>query len=76
MSQEIKGMENNIPVRMVFIDNKEEIHFKSIAAASRKSKVTAQSIRESLNPIARKKFKVTHLDKERVVAFRIISKNP
>jgi hypothetical protein len=69
-------MENNIPVRMVFIDNKEEIHFKSIAAASRKSKVTAQSIRESLNPIARKKFMIKHLDKERVVAFRIISKNP
>jgi hypothetical protein len=37
--------------------------------------VTAQSIRESLNPIARKKFMVKHLDKERVVAFRIISKN-
>lgn len=73
MSQEIKGMENNIPVRMVFIDNKEEIHFKSIAAASRKSKVTAQSIRESLNPIARKKFLVIHQNKERVVAFRIIS---
>jgi hypothetical protein len=68
-------MENNIPVRMVFIDNKEEIHFKSIAAASRKSKVTAQSIRESLNPIARKKFKVIHLDKERVVAFRILPKS-
>ena len=65
MSQEIKGMENNIPVRMVFIDNKEEIHFKSIALASRKSKVPAQSIRESLNPIARKKFMVKHLDKER-----------
>ena len=75
MSHEIKGMENNIPVRMVFIDNKEEIHFKSIAAASRKSKVTAQSIRESLNPIARKKFKINHLDKERVVAFRIIPKS-
>ena len=75
MSQEIKGMENNIPVRMVFIDNKEEIHFKSIAAASRKSKVTAQSIRESLNPIAKKKFKVVHLDKERVVAFRILPKS-
>lgn len=75
MSQEIKGMENNIPVRMVFIDNKEEIHFKSIAAASRKSKVTAQSIRESLNPLARKKFKINHQDKERIVAFRILSKN-
>ena len=76
MSQEIKGMENNIPVRMVFIDTKEEIHFKSIALASRKARVPAQAIRESLNPIARKKFMIKHLDKERVVAFRIISKNP
>jgi hypothetical protein len=68
-------MENNIPVRMVFIDTKEEIHFKSIASASRKAKVAPQVIRESLNPIARKKFKIQHLEKERVVAFRIISKN-
>jgi len=68
-------MENNIPIRMVFIDTKEEIHFKSIALASRKARVPAQAIRESLNPIARKKFMVKHLDKERVVAFRIISKN-
>ena len=75
MSQEIKGMENNIPVRMVFIDTKEEIHFKSIALASRKARIPAQAIRESLNPIARKKFMIMHLDKERVVAFRIISKN-
>jgi len=75
MSQEIKGMENNIPIRMVFIDTKEEIHFKSIASASRKARVPPQVIRESLNPIARKKFKVTHLDKERIVAFRILSKS-
>ena len=75
MSQEIRGMENNIPIRMVFVDTKEELHFKSIAAASRKAKVPPQVIREALNPIARKKFKVMHLEKERVVAFRVISKN-
>jgi hypothetical protein len=68
-------MENNIPIRMVFVDTKEELHFKSIAAASRKAKVPPQVIREALNPIARKKFKVMHLEKERVVAFRVISKN-
>jgi len=60
---------------MVFIDTKEEIHFKSIASASRKARIPPQVIRESLNPIARKKFKVTHLDKERIVAFRILSKS-
>ena len=75
MSQEIRGMENNIPIRMVFVDTKEEIHFKSIASASRKAKVPPQVIRESLNPIARKKFMVKHLDKERVVAFRILPKS-
>ena len=74
MSQEIRGMENNIPIRMVFVDTKEEIHFKSIASASRKAKVPPQLIRESLNPIARKKFMVKHLDKDRVVAFRILPK--
>jgi hypothetical protein len=73
MSQEIKGLENSIPIRMIFIDTKEEIHFKSIALASRKTKVQAQTIRESLNPIARKKFLVTHQNKERVVAFRILN---
>lgn len=75
MSQEIRGMENNIPIRMVFIDTKEELHFKSIAAASRKAKVPPQVIRESLNPIARRKFKVIHNEKERVVAFRVIHKS-
>lgn len=75
MSQEIKGPGNNIPIRMVFIDNKEEVHFVSIAAASRKTNVPAQTIRESLNPIARKKFLVTHQNKERVVAFRILNQN-
>jgi len=73
MSQEIKGPGNNIPIRMVFIDNKEEVHFVSIAAAARKTNVPAQTIRESLNPLARKKFLVTHQNKERVVAFRILS---
>jgi len=73
MSQEIRGMENNIPIRMVFVDTKEEIHFKSIASASRKAKVPPQVIREALNPLARKKFKVVHLEKERIVAFRVLS---
>jgi len=35
--------------------------------------VAPQVIRESLNPIARKKFKIQHLEKERIVAFRVLS---
>jgi hypothetical protein len=67
MSHEIKGLENSIPIRMVYTDTKEEVLFKSAAAASRKTKVSAQVIRESLNPMARKRFIVDN----RKVVFRI-----
>jgi len=67
MPNEIKGLENSIPIRMVYTDTMEEVLFKSAAAASRKTKVSAQVIRESLSPVARKKFIV---DNRRVV-FRI-----
>ena len=67
MSQEIKGLENSIPIRMVYTDTKEEVLFKSAAAASRKTKIASQVIRESLNPIARKSFIVDN----RKVVFRI-----
>lgn len=67
MSQEIKGLENSIPIRMVYTDTMEEVLFKSAAAASRKTKIASQVIRESLNPIARKRFIVDN----RKVVFRI-----
>jgi hypothetical protein len=67
MPNEIKGLENSIPIRMVYTDTMEEVLFKSAALASRKTKVSAQVIRESLNPVARKKFIVNN----RKVVFRI-----
>jgi hypothetical protein len=67
MPNEIKGLENSMPIRMVYIDTMEEVIFKSAALASRKTKVSAQVIRESLNPVARKKFIVNN----RKVVFRI-----
>ena len=67
MPNEIKGLENSIPIRMVYTDTMEEVLFKSAAAASRKTKVSAQVIRESLSPVARKKFIVNN----RKVVFRI-----
>jgi len=67
MSQEIKGLENRIPVRMVYTDTLEEVLYKSAAAASRASGIPAQTIRESLNPLARKKYIVNN----RRVVFRI-----
>jgi hypothetical protein len=48
MPQEIKGLENSIPIRMVYTDTMEEVLFKSAAAASRKTKIASQVIRESL----------------------------
>jgi hypothetical protein len=67
MPNEIKGLENAMPIRMVYTDTMEEVFFKSAAAASRKTKVSAQTIRESLSPVARKKFIVDN----RKVVFRI-----
>lgn len=67
MPNEIKGLENSMPIRMVYIDTMEEVIFKSAALASRKTKVSAQVIRESLSPVARKKFIVDN----RKVVFRI-----
>lgn len=67
MPNEIKGLENSMPIRMVYIDTMEEVVFKSAALASRKTKVSAQVIRESLSPVARKKFIVNN----RKVVFRI-----
>jgi hypothetical protein len=67
MSQEIRGLENNIRVRMIYLDTKEEVLFNSIAQANRKTNINAQTIRESLNPILKRRF--TH--NTRVVVFRI-----
>lgn len=67
MSQEIRGLENNIRVRMIYLDTKEEVEFKSIALANRKTSINAQTIRESLNPILKRRFTYN----ARVVVFRI-----
>jgi hypothetical protein len=71
MAKELKGLENNIPIRMVYIDTREEIYFDSVSKAARKYKINAQAIRDGLNPLARKKFLINDGIKDRVVAFRI-----
>lgn len=62
-----RGFENSIKVRMIFLDTKEEESFISIAAANRKTNIKASTIRESLNPVAKKRF--TYNDRQ--VVFRI-----
>jgi hypothetical protein len=64
---EPNGFENNIKVRMIFTDDKTEIWFQSIAAASRKTGINPKSIRDGLNPVAKKKFSY----EERPIVFRI-----
>jgi hypothetical protein len=64
----MKGHENAQEVRMIYLDNKEEIIFKSISYAHRVTGVNEYQIKQSLNPVNKKRF--TH--KDRIVVFRTI----
>ena len=63
----IKGHENALPIRLIFIDTKEEIEFKSVAYAKRVTGVNEYQIKESLNPLKKKQFEYQN----RQIAFRI-----
>ena len=63
----IRGHENAQPIRLIFIDTKEEIEFKSVAYAKRVTGVNEYQIKESLNPVKKKRFNY----KERKIVFRI-----
>jgi hypothetical protein len=65
---EIAGLENNVPVRMIYIDDKTEVLFKSLAHAARNTRITQDSIKKSLNPTLKRRFK--HNDRD--VIFRIV----
>jgi NADH dehydrogenase FAD-containing subunit len=64
---EIAGLENNVPVRMIYIDDKSEVLFKSLAHAARNTRITQDSIKKSLSPLLKKRFKHNGRD----VIFRI-----
>jgi hypothetical protein len=64
----MNGAENAQPVRMIYLDNKQEIIFKSISYAKRITGVNEYQIKQSLNPVNKKRF--TH--KDRIVVFRTI----
>lgn len=63
----IKGHENAQAVRLIFIDTKEEIEFKSIAYAKRITGVNEYQIKESLTPVKKKRFEYQN----RQITFRI-----
>ena len=58
---------NAQPVRMIFLDTKEEIEFKSVAYAKRITGVNEYQIKESLSPIKKKRFDY----QDRKITFRI-----
>jgi len=64
----MKGHENAQQVRMIYLDNKQEQIFKSISYAHRVTGVNEYQIKQSLNPVNKKRF--TH--KDRIVVFRTI----
>jgi len=63
----IRGHENAQEVKLIFIDTKEEIEFKSVAYAKRVTGVNEYQIKESLNPVKKKRFEYQN----RQIAFRI-----
>ena len=52
----IEGVENAQKIRMIYLDDKTEQIFKSIAYATRITGVHESSIRIGLNPLKQRKF--------------------
>jgi hypothetical protein len=68
MSNEVKGLENSRPIKMIDIETKEATVFKSIAYAKRVTGLTEYALRAGLNPLQKKRFEVNG----RTVCFRVI----
>ena len=62
-----KRHENAQPIKLIFIDTKEEIEFKSVAYATRITGVNEYQIKESFSPIKKKRFDY----QDRKITFRI-----
>jgi hypothetical protein len=60
-------VDNAQPIKLIFIDTKEEIEFKSVAYAKRITGVNEYQIKESLSPIKKKRFEYQN----REITFRI-----
>ena len=64
----MNGAENAQPVRMIYLDNKQETIFKSVAYAHRVTGVNEYQIKQSLNPVNKKRFTY----QSRIIIFRTI----
>jgi hypothetical protein len=68
MSNEVKGLENSRPIKMIDIETKEATEFKSIAYAVRVTGVNEYALRNGLNPLQKKRFEVNG----KIVCFRVV----
>lgn len=64
----MNGAENAFPVRMIYLDNKQETIFKSLTYARRITGIVEYQIKQSLNPVNKKRFTFQN----RIVVFRTI----
>ena len=64
----MNGAENAQPVRMIYLDTKQETIFKSISYAHRVTGVNEYQIKQSLNPVNKKRFTF----QDRIIIFRTI----
>lgn len=64
----MNGAENSQQVRMIYLDNKQETIFKSISYAHRVTGVNEYQIKQSLNPVNKKRFTF----QDRIIIFRTI----
>jgi hypothetical protein len=64
----MNGAENAFPVRMIYLDNKQETIFKSVSYAHRVTGINEYQIKQCLNPVNKKRF--TYQD--RIIIFRTI----
>ena len=64
----MSNVDNAQQVRMIYLDTKQETIFKSISYAKRITGINEYQIKQSLNPVNKKRF--NHND--RIVVFRTI----
>jgi hypothetical protein len=53
---ELQVEEDRMPVKMIFIDNKEIIEFKSLVDASRRTGIKGEVIKRGLSPLRKKRY--------------------
>ena len=64
----MNGAENAFPVRMIYLDNKQETIFKSVSYAHRVTGINEYQIKQCLNPVNKKRFTF----QDRIIIFRTI----